>query len=67
MLGKEFVDAAKLVNEAHLTSEERVAFGADIHGKIGLRGACLEGSTTAAGNGDLVVGLMDLGFHRVKL
>lgn len=55
LFGLEFLDAAELVDEAHLTSEERVTFGADIDSDCILGGASLERGTTGASDRDLIV------------
>ena len=58
-----FFDAAELVDEAHLTGKERVTLGADID-RNGIAGrASLERVAAAAGNRDLVVFGMNIGFH----
>lgn len=64
LFGLELLDAAQLIDEAHLTSEEGMALGADVHGKIGLGGASLESGTARAGDGDLIVLWVDTRLHR---
>lgn len=64
LFGLEFLYAAELVDKAHLTGKERVAFGADINGHGRSGRASLERGTTGAGDSDLVVGRMNVCFHK---
>lgn len=63
----EFLHTTDFVDEALLTGEEGVAFGADVGGNSGFGAACLESGTTRAGDGDLIILRMNVGFHRVLL
>lgn len=60
LFGLEFLDSTKLIDEAHLTGEEWVALGANIHFEIGFGGACLERGTARTGDGDLIVLWVDV-------
>ena len=58
-----FLDTTELVDEAHFTCKEWVAFGADIN-RNGVAGrTCLERIAAAAGNRYWIVFGMDVGFH----
>jgi hypothetical protein len=61
----EFFHASSGVNNLLLAGVERVASGADFHGKsiFAQGGACQEGIAAAAGNGDFLISGVNFGFH----
>lgn len=59
LLGLEFLDAAELVDKAHLAGEEGVALGADINSHAVFGGASYKSGTARTGDGDLMVGRVD--------
>lgn len=63
LLGLVFLDAAELVDKAHLTGKERVTLGADVNGDGVAGRAGLESVAAAAGNRDLMVFRVNVGFH----